>query len=469
MAVLRITVLRLAVPRLTALRVTVLRLAVLRLTALRAAVLSGVTLCAWLATATAAPSDPPWAEILRASPAAGGPPPLDAVVWRDDLEEALAEARRDDRPLFVTLRCLPCKQCADFDRDVLEGGPRLDPLLRRFVTVRLTDAAAIDLDLLPAPTHQDLDLSWWGYVLSPEGALYAVFGGRDEVSDSTRVSVEALARVLERVLAHHRDPRRASWGVDGPPTRRSGRSPRDLPGYASWDRRAPGEERSSCLHCHQVAEILRQPAIDAGTFDPARDLDPWPLPENVGLVLDRDDGLRVREVLAGTAAARAGLRAGDVLGAVEGRRVFGQTDVRAALHAGPRGAGSIDVVWSRGDEVLHGALDVEAGWRRTVLDWRMSVSQGNIGVGPGFWPNRGPRAGQGAMSVRPWMGPQPRGAAFDAGLRPGDEVVSVDGVSPDLYGRAFLVWFRTRKSPGDDVVVGVRDGDGVREVRYRLE
>src|SRR5947207_6275800 len=144
------------------------------------------------------------------------PPPMEAVRWRGDLGNAFEQARREGRPLFVTMRCLPCKQCSAFDKGVLEGGPQLDPLLRQFVTVRLTDAQDVDLRLLTMADFQDLDLSWWGWFLSPEGKVYGVFGGRDEVSDETRISVPALANTLRRVLAHHYDPRRANWDLDGP-------------------------------------------------------------------------------------------------------------------------------------------------------------------------------------------------------------------------------------------------------------
>src|SRR5205085_10655158 len=130
--------------------------------------------------AAAPPPAPDWNATLAAPPQAQLPAPLDKIIWRPDLAAALAEARAANRPLFVTLRCLPCKQCSAFDKDVLEGGPGLDPLLRQFVTVRLTSAKDVDLRLLPMQDFQDLDLSWWGYFLSPEGRVYAIFGGRDE-------------------------------------------------------------------------------------------------------------------------------------------------------------------------------------------------------------------------------------------------------------------------------------------------
>jgi len=159
---------------------------------------------------------PPWKEIL--GPPQGKVPtsPSITVTWRTNLAGAMVEARQKNRPLFVTFRCLPCKQCADFDKEVLEGGPDLDPLLTQFITVRLTDAAAIDLGIFPVEGFADLDLSWWGWSLSPEGRVYGVFGGRDHVSDTTRISTRALIASLLRVLAHHYDSRRAQWDIDGP-------------------------------------------------------------------------------------------------------------------------------------------------------------------------------------------------------------------------------------------------------------
>ena len=119
---------------------------------------------AWLVLATdgagRAGEQPPWEQVL-------GPPqgtwaePQDSVEWRSDLAAAVVEAAASGRPLFVTLRCLPCKQCAGFDQAVLEGGPLLDPLLRRFITVRIIDAALADLRILPMATHQEPARNHW--------------------------------------------------------------------------------------------------------------------------------------------------------------------------------------------------------------------------------------------------------------------------------------------------------------------
>ena len=230
------------------------------------------------------------------------------------------------------------------------------------------------------------------------------------------------------------------------------------------------------MHCHQVAEVLRQPAIDAGNFDKLRDTQIWPLPENVGLTLDRDHGLLVKGVEAGSPAADAGIQAGDILAAADDRRLFGQADFRGVLHRGPKADGEIAMHWLRNGELKHGTLRVKDGWRKTILDWRMSVAEGNIGAGPGFFPLRvspEQRRASGLdtddKAVRVYMGPNTPGAARDAGLRNDDIVVAVNDRPIPTEGRAFLVWFRMNHDPGDEVKLTAADGAGKRrQVSYKL-
>ena len=420
----------------------------------------------------------PWKEILGPPqgkvPASASP----TVTWRTNLSGAMVEARQNNRPLFVTFRCLPCKQCEDFDKEVLEGGPELDPLLTQFITVRLTDAAAIDLRIFPVEGFADLDLSWWGWFLSPEGRVYGVFGGRDHVSDTTRISTRALSASLHRVLAHHYDPRRPQWDIDGPAPdlRGEAKSPRWLPGYEGWLRNAHESVRKQdCLHCHQVNDILRQPAVAAKTFDKRRDFDVWPLPENAGLVLERDHGLLVTNVVKGSPADKAGLKAGDVLGSADGRRCFSQTDFRGVLHRGPHGAGEIDVWWTRDGEVMSGKLAVAEGWRKTILDWRMSFAEGIASVDPGFFPmpvnsrREQFKIPPNKMAVNPYMGSNTSSPAYKAGLREGHIITAVNGESPNLVARAFLSWFAHKFDPGDHVKLSVLDKNGAeRGVTYQL-
>ncbi|HEY7117895.1 MAG TPA: PDZ domain-containing protein, partial [Tepidisphaeraceae bacterium] len=338
-------------------------------------------------------------------------------------------------------------------------------------------AKDVDLHLLPMEGFQDFDLSWWGYFLSPERRVYGVFGGRDEVSDETRISVPALANTLKRVLAHHYDPRRASWDIDGPAPAplAAPLPPTQLPGWASWSKDRKFDKQTAaagCLHCHQVAEVLRQPAIDAHTFDKTRDFDVWPLPENVGIKLDRDDGLRVTAVIPDSPAAKAGVKAGDELAAAGDRRLFGQADFRGVLHRGPKAAGQVPIYWLRDGKPMSGTLALADGWRKTVLDWRMSVSQGNVGAEPGFWPLPASAASRKKFAVaadkllvHPYA---TNGNAKAAGLTDQMYVTAIDGQSPNLNGRGLLVWFRLHHELGDPVTLTVIEPNGQKkQIQYK--
>ncbi len=414
-----------------------------------------------------------WLNILREPLSGNYPQPQNEVVWRKYLGKALQEAQKTNRPLFVTFRCLPCKQCSDFDRVVLAGSPQLTPWLKHFITVRLTDARRLNLEIFDIEGYQDLDLSWWGYFLSPKGETYSVFGGRDHVSDKTRISEKALVNTLKRVLDHHYNSKRPSWKIDGRKPRLSRwRSPTKLAGFSSWIKERKYVQKQSCLHCHQVAEVLREPAIRKGTFRGREDLQMWPLPENVGIVLNRDHGLKVDEVKAQSPAEQIGLRKGDILAAAEDQKLFGQTDFRGVLHRGPPEDGSLKVYWFRGENLHFGSLDLEKGWRATELSWRASVADGNIGMWPGFgWPLKGPHSGKGKMSIRPWMGNKPnRLPAFRAGLRGNHVVIAVNGESPDLFGRPFMAWFRLAgHKEGDSITLTVLEKGQERDISYILQ
>src|SRR4051794_9842300 len=55
----------------------------------------------------------------------------------NDLPAAIAEAKRTNRPIFVTFRCVPCKACAGFDAEVAKGSEGIGRLARdKFVSLR---------------------------------------------------------------------------------------------------------------------------------------------------------------------------------------------------------------------------------------------------------------------------------------------------------------------------------------------
>ena len=64
----------------------------------------------------------------------------------NDWKRGFEEAKRTGKPLLVVLRCVPCMSCMGIDASVLSE-PDLQPVLDKFVRVRLMNANTLDLSL----------------------------------------------------------------------------------------------------------------------------------------------------------------------------------------------------------------------------------------------------------------------------------------------------------------------------------
>ena len=121
---------------------------------------------------------------------------------------------------------------------------------------------------------------------------------------------------------------------------------------------------------------------------------------------------------------------------------------------------------------MPGALSVSDGWRKTDLGWRMSISQGNIGAEPCFWPlsatapeRKRLGVAEGQMLIHAYA---PFGNAKAAGVTEHTWITAIDGQQPDLSGRPLLVWFRLHHELGDPVTLTViGEGGTRREIHYK--
>ena len=95
-------------------------------------------------------------------------------VWvYNDIPAAMAEARRTSKPLFVTFRCVPCRDCAAFDADVANGSEKVRLFARdRFISVRQVEMKGVDLNQF----QFDYDLNWAAMFLNADGTVYARYG-----------------------------------------------------------------------------------------------------------------------------------------------------------------------------------------------------------------------------------------------------------------------------------------------------
>lgn len=332
---------------------------------------------------------------------------------------------------------------------------RLPPEIRnaaeKFVRVRLVKIAGMDLRRF----EFDYDVTWYAFFLNADETIYGRYGGRDAADPEGRLSLAGLRYALERALEMHRQPPRPVT-LDGPPLRAE-----DYPA---------ARRHRGCIHCHNVNEFRRAAEQAAGTW--SRDsLWVYPLPENIGLVLEKDQGDRVRTVLPRSAAQQAGLRPGDRLVRLNGLSVASFADVSYALHKAPA-QGSIPIAWERDRRQYSADLVLTPGWRKTNITWRPSVLD--------LLPSLPVVGDELTAAEKRALGLAPDQAALRQqervheslqriGLRGGDILIGIDGQTLNGPGDQLLAYVRRNYLVGDVITLNIlRDGQRL-DLRYRLQ
>ena len=422
--------------------------------------------------------------LALASPAAAEdePQPLRFVIkdghvegadfWiYNDIPRALDVARKARKPLFVTFRCVPCKACASFDAEVAAGSEVVEELARKeFVAVRQVEMKGVDLTTF----EFDYNLNWAAMFIHADGTVYARYGTQSAAGPDAYNSIEGLEKTMRRVLALHRaypKNRAELEGKRGPP--KPWKTALDMPGLENKEKLRGPTTRGSCIHCHNVHDAEQAHAQETGAFREDM-LWRYPLPENIGLVLDPVEGIRVNEVIDGSPAAKAGLEPGEDLTHANGQALASIADLQWVLHRLADDGAMLDV---RGSRSGGRKLRLERGWKRTDISWRGSIWSLSPRLrvwAPEVEENDRRKLGiaddRGAFQVR-WINTsQPGGrAARDAGLRDGDVITELAGkpieriTTPQLNVRIKLAYDK-----GDELPLTVlRDGKE-REVRIRL-
>ncbi len=382
----------------------------------------------------------------------------------DDLPRALGQARESGKPLLVVLRCVPCAAGHALDEKVMRPGPDLERLEKQFVCVRLIQTRGLDLQLF----QLDYDQSWSAFFLNADRMIYGRYGTRtgSGPDSDTYLSVASFRKAAERALELHRgypaNKARLACKVGKGPEYPV---PEKIPGLEG---RAKGPTtRQTCIHCHMIREHILRAKWEQGRLTPA-DLWAYPMPDNLGLTLDREDGLRIKAVAAGSPAAAAGLGAGDHLVALDGQPLVSLADVQWVLHTAPA-EGRLAVTLRRGGHTLDKTVALSGRWKEADLAWRASswygLRQGlqTAPLSAAEKRRRGLAPDEMALAVKGLYG---RGKAVleKAGLRQGDVLVAVDGRSGALTESQFLADLRLRHGPKDTVKFTALRGDRRREV-----
>ena len=342
----------------------------------------------------------------------------------DDYDAARKEAQRTDKPMIVALRCIPCEHCVKLDEELVETDPRLQPLLDRFVRVRLIRTNGLDLSTFQFDTDQSSAV----FLLRADGTIYGRYGTRSaSQDDGDGTSVQGLACALEKALEIH-----AAWPRDrealaakrGPKPRVA--TPERYPSLK--DRYGPtlaadGPQVPSCIHCHQIGDAERTEVLKRGPL-PEELFFPYPNPRALGLGLDPDTCASVASVTPDSSAAAAGFVPGDELLQLDGQPILSTADVQWVLHHTAARGGSLDAIVRRGEDEVKLVWKLAKGWRREdAMSWRVST-----------WPLRQRALGgmrlesaDGELRVKHVGRFPPHDRAKKAGIKPGDVLVSFDG------------------------------------------
>lgn len=340
--------------------------------------------------------------------------------------------------------------------------PKIVDLAGEFVLVRLTSMRGVNLDIFDF----DFDLTWAGLFLSPDEEIYGRYGGRDALSPDSRISLTGLRYAMTQALKAHqsksqvRNPkssRDSSFSVRSIPRTLTDKSQRStIDQYPTAQRRAS----SSCIHCHQVYDFRRESLQAEGKWT-QDEVWVYPLPENVGLSLDVDEGDRVQTIADQSPAYHAGLQTNDRLRRVNGVPIASIADVQYGLHrAGAEG--EIPISWLRDGKLMSSRLSVSKGWRKTDISWRWSLR----GLEPAPWvqgedltPEEKSRLGISKNQLAFYQAAFVSASARQAGIRPNDIILGVDDHHPEMTARQFQAFIRLNYKVGDRVIYNVlREG-----------
>jgi S1-C subfamily serine protease len=190
----------------------------------------------------------------------------------------------------------------------------------------------------------------------------------------------------------------------------------------------------------------------------------YPLPDQLGIRIDRISGVKISDVVAGSPAAAAGLVPGEDILRVNGQAITSVADIQWALNDVPDDGALITLEGSQsGLQQLRPA----AGWRKSDFSWRGSMW--NAPPRLQVWlpeltteqsAKLGLPRGDSALEVR-WInleGPGGRQAQAD-GLREKDVVVALDGKPIRMDSRQFNAHLKLHYRVGDRLPLTIlRDG-----------
>lgn len=319
--------------------------------------------------------------------------------------------------------------------------------------VRITNMRGVDLRLFDF----DFDLTWAAFFMNAEGYILGRYGGRNEQAADAHLSLAGLKYAMQRALQSH--PKAAKRAANLLPLEANEAARPEE--FAAARRLKEGD----CIHCHQVYDFRRE--AFKGDWRKQR-VWVYPPPENLGLIMQVDQGDLVQQVISGSTAASAGLQPKDrLLWVVPGNAgdpipIASYADLQYALHRTAADAPHLSLAWERNGREHQAKLPLPDGWRRSDISWRASM----WGIAPpaSVWGkdlNPQEKESLGLLPQRlafrqgAYVPPQ----AARAGVRAGDIILGIDGLELEMTMLQFNAYVRLNYEVGDTVTLNlIRDG-----------
>ncbi|MCG3135531.1 MAG: hypothetical protein HMLKMBBP_03230 [Planctomycetes bacterium] len=330
--------------------------------------------------------------------------------------------------------------------------------------VRAVEMEGVDLSLF----QFDYDMSWHVFFLNADRTVYGRYGTRagPESAEGNDVSVDGLVEACLGALEIHAGyPANKASLAKKRGVKLEANEIRQFPLFKS---RFAGDPPRNCAHCHHVFEAVR--SVPRSEKRPLSDdlMFPFAKPDRLGLVLDKSKRATALSVAPGSAADKAGFRAGDRVLSLGGQPLISIADVQWVLQFATEPcdlAAEVD----RGGERVKLTLRLEKNWRRGEdILWRASTQPLRLFGWGAPAPDEREQSGAkpGELCVRVTNLP-PNGPAYRAGLRAGDMIVAIDGDRRSKTEMEWLEYLYQERVRGQEVTFTVMRA-GKRE-KFKVE
>ena len=239
----------------------------------------------------------------------------------------------------------------------------------QFVAVRQVEMKWVDLSQF----QFNYDLNWAAMFVNADDMVYARYGTQSAADADAYNSIASVEKTMRRVLALHEDysnNKNGLAGILGKP--KPYKTALKMPGMKHRAKLSRRTARNNCVQCHNIHDAVHEQLYRDQKFSHDA-LWRYPLPENMGLTIDPDDGLAIAGVKSGSTAFKSGLRAGDTLARANGQLLTSIADLQWVLHKLPNTDTKVTLQAKRGDESIVKKIAINAGWKKTDISWRGSL------------------------------------------------------------------------------------------------